>query len=515
MPGRRERALLGGLDLAAEAGRHLGEVVDVGARCPARSISASTLTSGSSTSRSSLVGAALGQVGVERVGELRGRQRAHGRAPPPPRSRPPMSSVSWPAGRRRRRAARAWCTAAPGRPGRTSAGRAAPGRRPAPCRWSGRAAASRWRPARASGPWRRAAPSAPVPSASQPASACSSLAASGSMNARRVEPGRAVGRSAAPRSGQRRLVTSPVPRPQVPSHGQPDPAAAGLACPASQPATCAGAEHGRGRRRSPPRLAGGGAAELPDDPVRQRGVQPVAQHPELQRVEQLVDLVPVPRHRDQVARGRPRAGRPGSARSAGGCAARLPRCSRSLSPALPLTSSTRSTSAASEPNSATHLAAVFSPTPGMPGRLSLGSPRSAAKSGYWAGVSPYFSGHRGRGEPGHVADAAPGHQHGHVVADQLERVPVAGDDQHVHAVARRPGWPAWRSRRRPRSRARDSRGMPSASSTSKIRLSWPLKSAGVSVPVRLVLDVLLVPERRLAAVEGDRDVGRAARPAAR
>ncbi|COW59362.1 Uncharacterised protein [Mycobacterium tuberculosis] len=37
------------------------------------------------------------------------------------------------------------------------------------------------------------------------------------------------------------------------------------------------------------------------------------------------------------------------------------------------------------------MAAVFSPTPGMPGRLSLGSPRSAAKSGYCLGVSPYFS----------------------------------------------------------------------------------------------------------------------------
>ena len=31
------------------------------------------------------------------------------------------------------------------------------------------------------------------------------------------------------------------------------------------------------------------------------------------------------------------------------------------------------------------------PTPGMPGRLSLGSPRSAAKSGYCFGVNPYFS----------------------------------------------------------------------------------------------------------------------------
>ena len=45
----------------------------------------------------------------------------------------------------------------------------------------------------------------------------------------------------------------------------------------------------------------------------------------------------------------------------------------------------------SEPYSRTHLAAVFSPTPGMLGRLSLGSPRSAAKSGYCAGVRPYFS----------------------------------------------------------------------------------------------------------------------------
>ena len=37
------------------------------------------------------------------------------------------------------------------------------------------------------------------------------------------------------------------------------------------------------------------------------------------------------------------------------------------------------------------LAAVFSPTPGTPGRLSLGSPRIAAYSGYWAGVTPVRS----------------------------------------------------------------------------------------------------------------------------
>ena len=67
------------------------------------------------------------------------------------------------------------------------------------------------------------------------------------------------------------------------------------------------------------------------------------------------------------------------------------RWSRRFCPALPLTSSARSTSSANEPNWLIHFAAVFSPTPGMPGRLSDGSPRRAAKSGYWAGVSPYFS----------------------------------------------------------------------------------------------------------------------------
>ena len=38
-----------------------------------------------------------------------------------------------------------------------------------------------------------------------------------------------------------------------------------------------------------------------------------------------------------------------------------------------------------------HLAAVLSPTFGTPGRLSELSPRSAATSGYWAGVTPYFA----------------------------------------------------------------------------------------------------------------------------
>ena len=69
----------------------------------------------------------------------------------------------------------------------------------------------------------------------------------------------------------------------------------------------------------------------------------------------------------------------------------LARFSRSAMPTLPPTVSTLATSSSSEPYSRTHLEAVFSPTPGMPGRLSLGSPRSAAKSGYCAGVRSYLA----------------------------------------------------------------------------------------------------------------------------
>ncbi len=41
-----------------------------------------------------------------------------------------------------------------------------------------------------------------------------------------------------------------------------------------------------------------------------------------------------------------------------------------------------------------------------------------------------------RREPGHVTDPTPGHQHRHLVVDELQRVPVTGDDQHLHAHGR-------------------------------------------------------------------------------
>ena len=65
--------------------------------------------------------------------------------------------------------------------------------------------------------------------------------------------------------------------------------------------------------------------------------------------------------------------------------------SRRDCPTLPPTLSTFDKSSCSDPYSTTHFAAVFSPTPGIDGKLSLGSPRRAAKSGYCAGDIPYFS----------------------------------------------------------------------------------------------------------------------------
>ncbi|CAB5055152.1 unannotated protein [freshwater metagenome] len=64
---------------------------------------------------------------------------------------------------------------------------------------------------------------------------------------------------------------------------------------------------------------------------------------------------------------------------------------RRESPTFPPTFSACARSSTSDPYSTTHLAAVFSPTPGIEGKLSLGSPRSAAKSGYCSGDIPYFS----------------------------------------------------------------------------------------------------------------------------
>jgi hypothetical protein len=149
-----------------------------------------------------------------------------------------------------------------------------------------------------------------------------------------------------------------------------------------------------------------------------------------------------------------------------------------------LTSSTRSTSWSSEPKSAIHFVAVFSPTPGIFGRLSLGSPRIAAKSGYCSGVSPYFS--RTADGVNLVISLMPRRVMRavtwSVTSCSTSRSPVTMSTSMSCAAACVASVAMTSSASKP---ALDSRWMPSASSTSKMRLSWLRKSAGVSRLVAL------------------------------
>ena len=249
-----------------------------------------------------------------------------------------------------------------------------------------------------------------------------------------------------------------------------------------------------------------GRAGRAHDAVREGAVQPVAQDPELERVEELVDLVPVPRHRPQVTGARLERDVPGQLGQ------------------LPVAQHRAEVLAELVPGLAldlvdpVHQLAQRAELGDPPGRGLLPHPRDVRQ------VVARVSAQRGevrvlgrgqavlghdllRGEPGHVADTAPGHQHRDVVVDQLQVVPVSADDEHVHA--RLGGRHGQRGddvvslvagHRQPR----DAEGVEhledQAELAAEVRRGLP--------PVRLVLHVLLVPEGRLAAVEGHRHVGR-------
>ncbi len=139
--------------------------------------------------------------------------------------------------------------------------------------------------------------------------------------------------------------------------------------------------------------------------------------------------------------------------------------SRRFSRSLGESSSSRARRVSRSPYWLTSLAAVFSPTPGTPGRLSEGSPRRAARSAYGSGGTPVRCFDAGLVVEGVVAHPPLVVEHPHVgVLDQLVGVPVAGDDDHrlptlpglggqggEHVVglealgARPPGWPASRA----------------------------------------------------------------------
>ena len=107
--------------------------------------------------------------------------------------------------------------------------------------------------------------------------------------------------------------------------------------------------------------------------------EPVAQHSELQSVEDAVHLLAVPVGAGEVLDIDPELHVADELVEAA-VAQHPSRCSRSESPALPLISSTCATRPVRSPYCPSHFAAVLGPTPGTPGRLSLDSPTSAARS---------------------------------------------------------------------------------------------------------------------------------------
>jgi len=245
------------------------------------------------------------------------------------------------------------------------------------------------------------------------------------------------------------------------------------------------------------------------DAVRQRLVQPVAQHPELERVEQLVDLLALPHLRDQLIRARADVGQRDVADQRG----HLPvaqhvaevLAQRITRPALHLVDPVDEVFQRAElPDP---LGRGLLPHPGDAGQVVARVTADGGKVGVLLGRQAVLLLHRLRGEAGHLGDAPPGHQHRHVGVDELEHVPVAGDDQHVHAVVFGPGG----QRGDHVVGLEPGHGQPGdAERVQHLEDQAQLAAEvlGGLPPVRLVLDVLLVPEGGLAAVEGHRDVGR-------
>ena len=247
----------------------------------------------------------------------------------------------------------------------------------------------------------------------------------------------------------------------------------------------------------------------PRQAVGEGRVQPVAQHPELQGVEQLVDRVAAPRTGARSRGSAPTACSGMSATRVVSWRLRstLPRLARRLSPVFPLTSSARRTSLLQR-------AEVLDP---LRGRL-LPHPRDAREVvgriaaqrrevGVLRGREAVLLQQGGRVVALHLRHAPGRVQHRDVVADQLEGVAVAADDQDVHAVAGGLG----REGRDDVVRFVAGGGqVPDSERVEDLvdQADLAVEGVGRLLAARLVLVVLLVPERRLAAVERDRHVRR-------
>ena len=363
---------------------------------PVRSRSTRRLTSGSSTSASSAApprrATSLSRTSCEV-------ERGPGEDAAPARrasvSTMP-SRLSWSCSGARRRQVAVQEARRRGRRGRSCAARAAPRRRPARCRRPAPSTASRGRAAPASGRWRRAGPCRPTRRRTTPPA----------PRRRRGEAVHVDHAACPPRSrGERRLQTA-CPVPATPRCRGTDDRDRRARRPRADPATVrlrrrsarvgwavrtrSDATPAAGRRRHRPGNVSNsrsrstrncsasntscdlGAVELlalgVGQPHRQRdvadqlGQRPVGLDLADVRAQRLAHLARAPRRRvaDQLAE----------------VAVLADPLGRGLLP---------------------HARDAD-------GRLSLGSPRRAAKSGYCAGVRPYFSTDGGRGHPGQVGD---------------------------------------------------------------------------------------------------------------
>ena len=397
------------------------------AAIPARSISASTPTSGSSTSassraaprrsRSSSRASASSAVATARAASAfaasRPRRRCPGRAARRPACSPRQLAAHVAQGQvgqvERALAGQRQVGGEGGVAGQAAQLQAARGQRVigplASCRALG-------------GPGRRARPPGP---ARHPRSA-----RSGPGRRWRRRGRRAPGRS-----------SSPVPRPQVPLAARPT--RPPLPCSASHSATSSGPS----TSASTSKPSAGPSAPTSARPVRERGLEPLPQHPELQRVEELVRSAPGP----TAPGSAPGAPAPRGTSSASSVSWRLrstsARCSRRLSPARPLTSSTRSTSVRQGAELDHPLGRGLLADARDAGQVVARVAPQRREVGVLSRGQPVLLGDRLRREPGHVADPAAGHQHGHAVADELEasRSPVTISTPMPSAS---PGWRAWR-----------------------------------------------------------------------
>ncbi len=237
----------------------------------------------------------------------------------------------------------------------------------------------------------------------------------------------------------------------------------------------------------------------------QRRVQPLPQHPELQGVEELVDGLPVPWPQVEVGGSdlqRHVAGQLGQCPVTDHVGqVRAQRRAR-----LPADLVGPVHQSGQRPELLDPLGGGLLPHPGHRRQVVRRVPAQRGEVRVLRRGETVLGLDLGGGEPGHVTDAAPGHQHRHPLVDELQRVTVAGDDQDLHAQGRALGGKG----------GDDVVGLVTGGGDPGNgegvahlvdEADLPDEVRGRLGPSRLVLGVLGMPEGRHRKVPGHRDMG--------